>query len=274
MSERTIQNGTVELAVREAGAGPVLVWGHGLVSSMASEDALDWFDWSAMSATARLLRYDARGHGQSGAAGTPEEYHWRVQGQDMLAVAGQLNAPRFIAAGASMGAMSALYAALLAPERVTALVLVIPPTIWDSRKAQAAQYQMTARAGRILGAAALTGMMQRSLARSLPHWLVEAEARQLQGAALGLQGLARRTLWNLFRGTALSDLPPPGALAPLAAIPALILGWDGDATHPVASAELLHRLLPQSELFIAVDYAGFKTIARRMREFVDAQRSD
>jgi len=56
----------------------------------------------------------------------------------------------------------------------------------------------------------------------------------------------------------------------LAGIPAIIFGWEGDPTHPVSTAQELHRLLPQSELFIARGYEEFKTIPERMRKFVAA----
>ena len=54
----------------------------------------------------------------------------------------------------------------------------------------------------------------------------------------------------------------------LAGIPCTILAWVDDPTHPVSSAEELHDLLPQSELFIAQGYEDFKTIPERVRLFV------
>ena len=78
----------------------------------------------------------------------------------------------------------------------------------------------------------------------------------------------RTALWNIFKGAGLTDLPPRAELKAIADIPCLILAWVGDPTHPVSSAEELHRLLPNSELFIAQGYEDFKTIPQRMREFV------
>ncbi len=44
-------------------------------------------------------------------------------------------AQKFVAGGSSMGCATSIYAALLAPERMKALVLVIPPTAWETRAA-------------------------------------------------------------------------------------------------------------------------------------------
>lgn len=50
----------------------------------------------------------------------------------------------FIAGGASMGASTALYAALQAPQRVKGLIPVSPPTAWHRRTQQAGDYRRSA----------------------------------------------------------------------------------------------------------------------------------
>jgi pimeloyl-ACP methyl ester carboxylesterase len=128
------------LAATISGDGSrTLVWGHGLLSDRASEDELGLFDWSALDGV-RLVRYDARGHGASSAPADPDELRWSALAQDMLAVGEAVGASRFVAGGASMGCATALHAAVAAPERVEALVLVIPPTAWETRTAQAQMY--------------------------------------------------------------------------------------------------------------------------------------
>src|SRR6266498_2981487 len=58
----------VDLRVSMIGRGTPLVWGHGLMSSMASEDLAPFFQWERLADVATVIRYDARGHGQSGAS--------------------------------------------------------------------------------------------------------------------------------------------------------------------------------------------------------------
>lgn len=62
-----------------------LVWAHDLASSRAHEDELGLFDWSVVSDAARVVRYDARGHGRSQAM---QHYYkvfrWSSMVDDML----------------------------------------------------------------------------------------------------------------------------------------------------------------------------------------------
>jgi pimeloyl-ACP methyl ester carboxylesterase len=58
----------VDLSTRVQGEGSVLLWSHGLTSSMATEDAFGFFEWDQFSSNQQLIRYDARGHGGSSAS--------------------------------------------------------------------------------------------------------------------------------------------------------------------------------------------------------------
>ena len=256
------------LNVSVKGTGPTFVWGHGLMASMASEDTLDWFRWQDFPETIRLVRFDARGHGRSQVSSHPEDYHWRQLGRDMCAVADTVGAETLIAGGASMGCATTIYAALQAPERMKGLVLVIPPTAWETRAGQGKLYQRFALIGGLLGGNRMAKLMGGSLDRMLPSWLVEKEPDKLVGLVEGLSVMKRGALRNLFNGAALTDLPPREEFKVLAGIPCIILAWVGDPTHPVSSAEELHRLLPSSELFVAQGFEEFKTIPGRMRDFV------
>ena len=253
-----------------AGEGDPLVWAHGLLSSMAAEDATGWYDWPAAEAQLRVVRYDARGHGRSLAPASPAQCEWRALGTDMLAVADSAGAARFIAGGASMGGMTAIEAALQAPARVKALVLVSPPSLWEDRVSQATHYQRVARAGRVAGGTAMATWMAATQARTFAAWPEDAIKAVLAGVDVGVRDIAGTTLWSLLRGAGQSDLPPRAALAALAHVPTLIIAWDGDATHPLASAEQLHRLLPASELVILHDHAQFRTMGARIRAFAGA----
>ena len=131
-----------EIAVEHAGEGMALVWGHGLTQSRRLEDRRPLVDLSLLAA--RVVRYDARGHGES--ESTPElaGYGWEELARDQLELATALGIDRYVAAGASMGAATALHAAVIAPERIDALVLVIPPTGWETRAEQTGAYEQGA----------------------------------------------------------------------------------------------------------------------------------
>lgn len=102
--------------VRQQGEGPPFLWAHGLLTDMVAEDILDWFGWGNFPPSIKLLRYNARGHGKSPISYCAEAYRWENLGRDLLSLADRMGIKSFIAGGTSMGASTALYAALQAPE--------------------------------------------------------------------------------------------------------------------------------------------------------------
>ena len=258
----------LDFNVEIKGDGETFVWGHGLSTSIESEEKLDWFDWASFPESVRLVRYDARGHGKSELSRKPEDYHWRNLGADMLALADALGADQFIAGGASMGCATTICAAIQAPQRMKGLVLVIPPTAWETRAAQASMYNRFAVIAALLGGKAMGKMIAGRFDKILPPWMVEKELEQLSGIKDGVAARKRTALYYIFKGAALTDLPPREEFEKIAHIPCQILAWEDDSTHPVSSAQEIHRLLPGSELFIAQGYEEFKTIPGHLREFV------
>ena len=257
----------LDFNVQIFGDGFPFVWGHGLMSSMASENALDFFRWGAFPEDRQLIRYDARGHGDTEPSFSPGDYHWKHLAEDMIAVADGSGAKEFIAGGQSMGCATSIYAGLLFPERVKGLVLVNPPTAWETRSAQGRLYNKMAKTGGLLGGGILARIMGRKMERLLPGWLVDSQKENVKGALEGLRSLKRKTLLNLFKGAALTDLPPKQDI-PKIDMPSLILAWVDDASHPLETATELDRLLPQSKLVIAKGYPDFEKWPGLIREFV------
>lgn len=80
-----------------------------------------------------VVAYDARGHGASDPAPSPEAYTYEDLAEDLLSVLDQAGFERAVLAGASMGAHTALRLAMDHPERVAGLVVITPaydPESW------------------------------------------------------------------------------------------------------------------------------------------------
>ena len=253
--------------VQVIGSKDALIWGHGLMASMASEDALGIFEWDVFPQKIKLVRYDARGHGQTEPSFSPEDYHWRNLAKDMIAIADDLGIKDFVAGGQSMGCATTIYAGQLAPERIKGLVLMNPPTAWETRAAQGEFYKQMAQMGYQLGGTQLAQAMSGQLDRLLPGWLVEEKAEGVSGVLEGIKPLTNETLLNLLNGAALTDLPSREEIKEID-IPALILGWTGDPTHPIETAIELDNLLPQSTLIVAEKYSELEQWPQFIREFV------
>ena len=73
-----------------------------------------------------VVAYDARGHGASDPAPSPEAYDYADLAADLIDVIDAAGFERAVLAGASMGAHTAVRVALEHPERVAGLVVVTP----------------------------------------------------------------------------------------------------------------------------------------------------
>src|SRR5205085_9138478 len=207
------------------------------------------FDWGPVQEVARVVRYDARGHGGSACPYEERAYRWSTLVDDMLWAPGS-EGP-FVAGGACMGAATALYAALRAPRRVQALVIVTPPAAWDGRNGQVEAY---ASAAALVERRGLTSLLETWRSRPQPN-ILERELPSARDIELRhLAAMDEKALPAILRGMARSDLPNPEEISSLV-LPVLILAWDGDACRPVETAQALADLLILSELHVAQDLA-------------------
>lgn len=253
-----------DLAVEVRGDGPVVGYSHGLFLSRAADDALEVFDWSPVLASGRrLVRYDARGHGETGGRAEPDDYTWPSLADDLLALADQ-HAPGEPVdwAGASMGCGTLLWAAARRPERFRRLVLEIPPTTGETRAAAAANYLTGAETIERDGA----GPWLRMLATfGAPPIFAEVESFALRVS------VPEALLPSVLRGAARSDLPGREQLARIEQ-PTLILAWDTDPTHPVSTAEMLAGTMPAARLHVSRTADDVRTWGRRIAEFLGERR--
>ena len=246
----------------DGGMGRTFVWAHGLASSVAQETEQGLFNWTAATEVARVVRYDARGHGTTPGACSYRCYRWPTLVDDMLRMAGE---GPFVAGGASMGCATSLFAAVLAPRRVQALVLALPPPAWGDRAAQAEVYEAGARAVEARG---LPGFVD--VLRSRPDPPVLAGQGRLREVGLRhLLTMDETVVPAILRGAAASDLPSPEEVRTVI-VPTLILAWDGDPAHPLSTAETLAGLMIQAELHVADDFDGVRGWPRLVREFLAA----
>lgn len=104
--------------IRAGSGAPPLVFVHGFACSLE-----DWhFQTDYFRKTQEVVACDLRGHGQT--PGRPEECTIENFGGDVAALVANLDLPKAVLIGHSMGCRVVLQAAQLAPERIAGLVLV------------------------------------------------------------------------------------------------------------------------------------------------------
>jgi pimeloyl-ACP methyl ester carboxylesterase len=123
VNELTIERDGVRLAGQSDGEGPDVVLLHGLTATrryvVMGSKALERSEH-------RVISYDARGHGASTPAPSPDLYGYDELGRDLIAVLDGTGVERAVLAGASMGAHTLVWLALNHPNRVAGLVVITP----------------------------------------------------------------------------------------------------------------------------------------------------
>lgn len=255
----------VDIAWDRSGSGPTMIWGHGLTSSREAEDESAFVDWATIRRSTDVVRYDARGHGESGYSDEASTYAWSDLAVDQLALADTLGIDRFVSGGASMGTGTALHVAELAPERVSALVLVIPPTAWETRAEQVDMYETMAQ---IIERRGVETLIRAGTDRPVPDPYADDDTWWTRTADR-MRSLDPAVYAGIMRGAAYAQLPDREAVAAIS-VPTLILAWTGDPGHPVSTADELHRLIVDSRLHLASTADELATWSDRIAEFVGA----
>jgi 3-oxoadipate enol-lactonase len=220
-------------------SGHPVVQLHGLTSSRSRDRVLDLDLGRALSGT-RLLRYDARGHGHSTGRPDPEDYRWPALAEDLLRLLDYwFPGEQVHGVGPSMGAGTLLHAAVRDPDRFSGFTLLLPPTAWTTRTAQAGDYRRLAEFIEAHG-------MERFIAasRAMPRPPATVGTPDTEPHVSG------DLLPSVYRGAAMSDLPTREQIAGIA-VPTTVLAWVDDPSHPLSTAETLLELMSGARLQIA-----------------------
>jgi pimeloyl-ACP methyl ester carboxylesterase len=252
-----------DLAVERTGSGPTFLWGHGLMQSRANERSKPLWTIAedTVAAGYEFIRYDARGHGESSGKRESAVYNWSELAEDALAIVAELGGEPLVLGGASMGAATMLHAAVRQPEVVRAMVLVIPPTAWETRAGQRAIYEGAASYVRSKGKEGYFEAVQR-----LPPLPIFADHPELGPLS---PDVPEDLLPLVMEGAASSDFPPVESLQTLD-VPTLVLAWESDPGHPVSTAMALEAVLPRATVRIAASVSEIREWGRITVEFLAA----
>ena len=251
-----------------------VVWAHGLDSGMENEDGeklWNFWDYLNDNEDVCVVRYTARGHGlHNGCTATSSnQCTWHSLGLDMIHLLQYLhihnkksfNNDAVVIGGSSMGAATCLHAAVefkkntcAADSKLIGVMLVIPPTCYEERRA---------KADRLRKAAFRTyDPLEVRLARSLFEG---------HDPIRGGHNIRSDSYVNVMTGASMSDFPSKDSISnALGDIPVLVLSWDckNDTTHPVITAHTLSKILPHAEVHIADSLQSLNTWPHIMKSFL------
>ncbi|MGP4110412.1 alpha/beta fold hydrolase [Streptomyces sp. 4N509B] len=194
----------VEFGYDEAGSGPVVVLLHGAMTDRHVWD----HQFAALAEDHRVIRYDARGTGESGSGAGEFAHH-----EDLLALLDALDVASATLVGTSMGGARALDATLAAPDRVTALALIssgLSGHSWPAEMAAQARERVHSAVDPARLARYREGTALPELAAFLPHdaeafaaahvrWMVPDTAAP--GVVERLTAMMREVMTRAWNGT-------------------------------------------------------------------------
>jgi pimeloyl-ACP methyl ester carboxylesterase len=229
----------VTLRGETIGDGPDVVLLHGLT---ATRRYVVMGSKALPRAGYRVTTLDARGHGESDAAGSAEEYEYRDLVSDLEAVLDHLGADRAALGGASMGAHTTMAFALAFPERVAALVQITPA--FDGRPRDLDEWDRLASG---LESGGVEGFLEAWEFGGDERWRETAETvvRQRLGRHRDLRAVAD-ALRVVPRSIAFDGLEELSGVS----APTLVVASrdDADPGHPYAIGEEYAERLPHGRL--------------------------
>jgi len=260
---RATINGIEVEYVIDGNHGPWLVLSHSLGCNVAMWDP----QIAALAGRYRVLRYDTRGHGRSGA--TPGPYTLDLLADDAAALMDHVGIDSSVWVGFSMGGMIGQTFALKYPARTRALVLAdttsehnaTPQSVWDERIRVALEQGMAP-------------LVQPAIGR----WFTQAFRESHPDIVAPVAHAIATTSVNGWAGccAAISAVHTTPRL-PEIICPALVIVGEHDIGTPLASALTIHRTLPDSVLVVVSDAAHMTCIEqpaqfnRALRQFLDAR---
>jgi pimeloyl-ACP methyl ester carboxylesterase len=233
-----VRSGSVELVAESFGAGPALVFAHGLTGNRQGVKR----QFALLAAQYRIVVFDQRGHGESTPVLSPSGYVVEEMAADMAAVMDALGIERAIVGGESMGAAITLTFALRHPQRVHSLLLTAP-AFGDAPNSEIARFLAIADGIEAFG-------MERFLDAARQVWKNDLgwppDVIEYVGGLFSSHNAA--SLAAAIRGvmpwTPLVDMSVLRSLM----CPTCIISWDEDPLHPAALAERIADMLPQGQI--------------------------
>lgn len=215
---------------------PAVVLHHPLAANLTTWDALA----SALEPHYRVIRLDARGHGQSEAPDGP--YSLETLSADVVGLMDHLGIDKARYLGLSMGGMVGQYLGLLHPDRFHSLCLVATTSavpaeavpLWDERI-------------RVASTGDLSSLVEGAVVR----WVAPGTAKSKPDVVATLKAMMLSTPPEGYAGWchAIRSLDITGRLKEIR-LPTRVIVGALDPSTPPSAAETIHRQISGSDLVV------------------------
>ena len=203
----------------------------------------------------QVVLLDLLGHGRSDKPTDPREHRVDFYAEQVGACLDHLKIDKALVGGISLGAITGLQFAAIAPERVLGLFLEMPVMEWSTTFA----------------AVLLTPMLTivdygKFLFRPFSRFMRALPRPRAEWMASGMNALSAEpeVITAVLHGILVGPVVPPAAKRREMNVPTLIIGHAGDKLHELRDAEALTRELPQARLLKARSILELRVNPRRL----------
>ncbi len=238
---RVEANGCVFECRIDGDAGSWVTLSHGLATDMSMWDELA----EALRNRFRVLRYDARGHGQS--RSTPGDYTLSLLVADVVGILDALNIDQTHFVGLSMGGMVAQGLMLDHPHRVRSAIIA------DSRHTTTTEFT---KAWHARAATVRKEGVEEIVNSTVERWSSSGLSERNPAVIRRMQKMIRATSADGYCGcaAALARLAYGSRLGEISC-PVLVVCGSEDHGAPPENTRQMHRMIPNSE-FLEIPQAG------------------
>jgi 3-oxoadipate enol-lactonase len=242
----------LNVSVEGRDGGPTLMLSNSLGTTMKMWEP----QMAALTKLFRVIRYDRRGHGKSGAPGGPtsmERY-----GRDVIAILDDLNIDKVHWCGLSMGGMVGQWLGANAPDRFDRIILsntschYPDPTNWHNRIKAVREGGLASVADAVIGSWLTADFREREpqITANMKAMLIASPVEGYLAACEALSTLDQRALLPKIKG------------------PTLVIAGRQDMSTPVAAGEYIRSQIPGASLTI-LDAAHISNV-EQPHAFTDA----
>ena len=187
---------------------------------------------------AHVVTLDLLGHGRADRPDDPRLYSMTAFGEQVISLLDHLEIERAVVGGTSLGANVSLEVAVLAPDRVSGLIVEMP-VLDNALEAGILAFAPLLFVSRFLplavtGLRAVTGLVPRRL---VPFWV---------GIGLDTVGQRPGPMAAAIHGIFFGRIAPSSRTRSGIDVPAMVVGHPRDPIHPAADAAMLAEEMPQS----------------------------
>ena len=226
----------IHVVVEGKADAPILMFSNSL-----GTDLHMWDDQAtALARNYRVVRYDQRGHGKSGAPDEP--YSIERLGRDVLAILNAFELPRVQYCGLSMGGMTGMWLARMAPERFNRMIFANTapksqtPDSWNTRIGMVRTKGMEAVADGVMNI-----WFTKDFREKEPKTIAQMRQTLVATNTTGYVGCCA-AIRDMDQRWVISDIK----------LPSLIIAGRGDNATPLKESEFMADRITGAEL-VALD---------------------